>query len=114
MIDKQLSTLDTKPEIPDASNDDAADILSDPDMVAELDEATISAIKSETDAAKFLEMRAKLVEEQKSLKRNIRDEEEKLEGYTTYAARRQHDYSPFIRKMLGLLADKQVIQEYLQ
>ncbi|KAI5793909.1 ubiquitin carboxyl-terminal hydrolase [Peziza echinospora] len=111
LIDKQLATLDHKLE-PPAS--DAVAIESDPNVDAEMAASVISSISGETDITKLLEMREKLAQEQGAITFKIRDEEEKLEGYTTYATRRQHDYSPFIRKMIGFLADKQLVQEHLQ
>jgi len=111
LIDKQLESLDHKLEPPAPG---AVAIESDPNVDAEIEASVISGISGETDVTKLLEMREKLIQEQGTIKFKIRDEEEKLEGYTTYATRKQHDYSPFIRKMIGFLADKQLVQEHLQ
>ncbi|KAF8436428.1 hypothetical protein BGX38DRAFT_1145391 [Terfezia claveryi] len=80
----------------------------------EVDQVMVVDIESELEAARLVDRRAKLVQEQDTLRFKIREEEEKLETYTTYATRKQHDYSPFISKMLGFLADNQSLQQYLE
>lgn len=80
---------------------------------ADIDQAAVAEIGVELDTVKLSDRRAKLIQEQNTLKLNIREEEEKLETYTTYATRKQHDYSPFIRKMLGFLAEKRSLQQYI-
>lgn len=78
------------------------------------DQTLVAEVESESDIQNLVDRRATLVQEQRALNIRIRDEQEKLEAYSTYATRRQHDYSPFIRKMLGFLADKQCVQQYLE
>ena len=80
----------------------------------DVDQAMVADIASELEVARLVDRRAKLAQEQDTLRFKIREELEKLETYTTYATRKQHDYSPFIRKMLGFLADKQSLQQYLE
>lgn len=82
--------------------------------VTDLDQSVVAGIECELDVARLVDRRAKLVQEQDTLRFKTREEQEKLETYTTYATRKQHDYSPFIRKMLGFLADKQSLQKYLE
>jgi len=82
--------------------------------VTDLDQAMVTDIESELDVARLVDRRAKLIQEQDTLRFKMREEQEKLETYTTYATRKQHDYSPFIRKMLGFLVDKHSLQQYLE
>jgi len=79
----------------------------------DVDQAMVADIESELEVARLVDRREKLVQEQNTLRFKIGEELEKLETYTTYATRKQHDYSPFIRKMLGYLADKESLQQYL-
>ena len=81
--------------------------------MADVDQVMVAEVGPELDIAQLLDRRSKLADEQHTIKFKIREELEKLEAYTTYATRKQHDYSPFIRKMLGYLADKQSLQQYI-
>ena len=80
---------------------------------ADADQVMMAEVDAEFDIAQLLNRRSKLADEQHTIKFKIGEELEKLETYTTYATRKQHDYSPFIRKMLGYLADKQLLQQYI-
>lgn len=82
--------------------------------MADADQVAVAEVDAEFDIAQLLDRRTRLADEQHTIKFQIREELEKLETYTTYATRKQHDYSPFIRKMLGYLADKQSLQQYIQ
>lgn len=111
LIERRLDSLDANWKC--ALSEDSANLGVDIDDT-DVDQVMVADIESELDAARLVDRRAKLVQEHDTLRFKIREEQEKLETYTTYATRKQHDYSPFIRKMLGFLADNQSLQQYLE
>ncbi|KAF8423780.1 hypothetical protein EV426DRAFT_601131 [Tirmania nivea] len=111
LIDRRLDSLDVNWKSILSEDSVYPEIRTD---VTDVDQAMAADIESELEVARLVDRRAKLVQEQDTLRFKIREELEKLETYTTYATRKQHDYSPFIRKMLGILADKQCLQQYLE
>jgi len=111
-IDQRLESLDANWRATTITEDSSN--LEVRAYTSDVDEVMVAEVGAESDVTTLLGRRGKLVDEQDAIKFKIRDEQEKLEIYTTYATRKRHDYSPFIRKMLGFLADKQSLQQYLE
>ncbi|KAF8476990.1 hypothetical protein BDZ91DRAFT_688007 [Kalaharituber pfeilii] len=109
-LEKHLDSLDKcwRDTVPGAEAD-----VEIPPNTTKPDAAALADIEKESNVEKLIEQRALLIQERGTIEFKIREEEEKLAGYTLYATRKQHDYSHFIRKMISFLADKQAIQRHL-
>jgi len=74
----------------------------------------LSSIQAEADRNVLLDRRQVLLNEQLQFRKQLGLELEKLETYNNHAKRTKHDYTPFLRRYIELLAQKGVVEDLVR